>query len=138
MSTFEGVNLKDIRKSVQIQVKDKGIVTKYYSRWITDIYSQYQRVGADEIRKDIGLKFAIYQGGLINNSRHFCEERNGNVYHIDEILAWSKLDWKGKQEVGYNPVFDCGGYNCRHRLDWVSDQLAFRMRPELEEMYGGN
>ena len=58
------------------------------------------------------------------------------MYHEDEIKSWENLNFAGKPETGYNPIVDLGGYNCRHRLDWVSDQVAFRLRPELKEKYG--
>jgi hypothetical protein len=46
-------------------------------------------------------------------------------------MKWESLNWEGKPETGYNALIDCGGYNCRHRLDWVSDQMARRLRPDL-------
>jgi hypothetical protein len=131
----EGIDIKTLRTSMREKVIGNKIAERYYSRWTADIYSQYQRVGANEIRKDIGLRFAIYQGGLIESSRPFCEKRNGEVFHEDEIKSWVNLDFKGKPESGYDPVTDLGGYNCRHRLDWISDELAFSLRPELKEKY---
>lgn len=133
MSKPEGISLKELREQLQDKVINKGIAEKYYSRWTHDIYSQYQRVGANEVRKKIGLRFAIYQGGLIETSRPFCEERNGNVYSEKEIEEWINLDFDGRPQVGYNPIADLGGYNCRHRLDWISDELAKSKRPDLFE-----
>ena len=135
MSRPESIDLKTMRKVLKNKVVENKLATRYFSRWTADIYSQYQRVGANEIRKDIGLRFAIYQGGLIETSRSFCEQRNNNVYHEDEIKSWENLNFAGKPETGYNPIVDLGGYNCRHRLDWISDELAFRLRPELKEKY---
>lgn len=135
LSRPESIDLKTLRKVMFNKVVGKGIAEKYYGRWVGDIYSQYNRIGANEVRKDIGLRFAMYQGGLIRDSRSFCEKRNGEVFHEDEVMSWANLEWKGKPESGYNPIADLGGYNCRHRLDWVSDELAFRLRPELKEKY---
>lgn len=135
LSRPESVDLKTLRKSLQNKIVGNNLAERYYSRWTADIYSQYQRLGANEVRKDIGLKYAIYQGGLIESSRPFCEKRNGQVFHEDEIKSWANLNFEGKPEIGYNPMVDLGGYNCRHRLDWISDELAFRMRPELKEKY---
>lgn len=137
MSDYDGVSLKQIRKRLQGVIKDKKIVSKYYGRWTHDIYTQYKRIAADEVRKDVGLRFAVYTGGLIDTSRHFCEQRNNKVFHEDEIKAWSQLNWKEKPDTGYNPLYDCGGYNCRHYLVWVSDEYAYYLRPELKIMYGG-
>jgi hypothetical protein len=124
-----------MRRALQNKIVGNKLAERYYSRWTSDIYSQYQRLGANEVRKDIGLRFAIYQGGLIESSRPFCEKRNGEVFHEDEVKSWVNLEFEGKPETGYNPITDLGGYNCRHRLDWISDELAFRLRPELKEKY---
>lgn len=135
LSRPESIDLKTMRRALQNKIVNNKLAERYYSRWTSDIYSQYQRLGANEVRKDIGLRFAIYQGGLIESSRTFCEKRNGEVFHEDEVKSWVNLDFEGKPESGYNPMVDLGGYNCRHRLDWVSDELAFRLRPELKEKY---
>lgn len=135
MSRPDGISLKDLRKELETVIVDKKIMTRYYGRWTHDIYSQYERIASNTVRKELGLRFAIYQGGTIETSRDFCEERNGKVFHEDEILAWETLSWEGKPETGYNAIADLGGYNCRHRLDWISDELAFRLRPELRKKY---
>jgi hypothetical protein len=38
---------------------------------------------------------------------------------------------KSKTDV-YDPFTQCGGYNCRHTLNYISFALAKRMRPDLE------
>jgi len=135
MSRPDGITLKELRKELEVLIVDKSIAKRYYQRWTHDIYSQYQRIATNEVRKELGLNFAFYQGGLIGGSRRFCRDRNGKIFHESEILSWANLDWQGKQESGYNPIADLGGYNCRHRLDWISDELAFRLRPDLKEQY---
>jgi hypothetical protein len=90
-----------------------------------------QRVGANRIRVDLGLKYAVYQGGLIKTSRDFCEDRNNKCFSEKEIMSWENLNWEGKPQIGYNALIDCGGYNCRHRLDWISEEYAKRLRPDL-------
>lgn len=132
MARPDGISLKELREQLQSVVVDKGLAQKYYKRWTHDIYSQYERVAANEVRITLGLKFAIYQGGLIRDSRSFCIQRNDKCYSEDEIKKWKNLNWIGKPESGYDPVTDLGGYNCRHRLDWISDNLAWRLRPDLD------
>lgn len=131
MSDPKGIDLVGLRRALRDKVIGNKLAQRYFSRWTHDLYSQMQRVGANRIRLDLGLKYAVYQGGLIKTSRDFCEERNGKCFSDDEIMKWESLDWEGKPEIGYNALIDCGGYNCRHRLDWISDQLARRMRPDL-------
>lgn len=136
MSRPEGITLSDLRKMLKTEAFDKKIATRYFAAWTQDVYYQYQRSTSNEMRKKLGFRFAIYQGGLIDTSRAFCDERNGNVYHEDEINSWDDLEFDGKLQVGHKCLLDCGGYRCRHRWGWVSDEVAFAMRPELEIKYG--
>lgn len=131
MSDPNGISLRDLRRIMKNKVVDNGIAQRYFSRWTNDIYSQYQRVGANNLRKKLGLKYAIYQGGEISNTRSFCRKLNGTVVTDEEIQEWDNKTWAGKNEVGYNPITDLGGYNCRHRLDWISEELAKKLRPDL-------
>lgn len=132
MSKYDGVSLKELRDALKKQIVVDAAIAKYWNRWTQDIYSQYQRAGANEIRKELGLKHAMYEGGLIDSSREFCAEKNGNVFTDEEIKAWEKETWEGKNE-GYVPELDCGGYNCRHRLRWISQELAEQLRPDLKK-----
>jgi hypothetical protein len=132
ISRPNGISLKELRDDLKDFVIEKGLADKYYKRWTYDIYSQYERVASNEVRKEIGLKYAIYQGGLIRDSRKFCIERNGRCYSEKEIESWEGLSWVGKPSAGYDAITDLGGYNCRHRLDWISDLLAYRLRPDLD------
>lgn len=138
MSTFDGISLRQLRRVLKERIEEKRIVHKYFSRWTFDIYSQYQRVGANEVRKDLGLRFAKYTGPIKDNSRDRCIEYVGQVLHESEIEAWVNDNWDGKPETGYNPIEDCGGYHCYHWWAWISDELAFKERPELIEIYGNN
>jgi len=132
MSKYEGVSLKDLRDALKKQIVVDAAIGKYWDRWTKDIYTQYQRAAANEVRKQLGFEHAIYEGGLIETSRLFCEEKNGLVFTEEEIKEWENEDWPGKNE-GYVPELDCGGYNCRHRLRWISPELAKQLRPELKQ-----
>lgn len=135
MSKYEGISLLELRNQLSAQIEGKNIVNKYWSRWTYDIYSQYERIGANEVRKRLGFVFAIYEGGEIETTRPFCEERNRKVFHESEIQKWIDLDWQGKNETGYNPFIDLGGYNCRHKLRWISKELAEYQRPEVTVLF---
>ena len=128
LSRPDGISLAEMRELLEKDFGDKGIISTQFNRWTYDIYSQYDRVAANEMRKSLGLKYAIYEGGEIETTREFCEERNRKVFSEEEILSWSELTWKGKPDIGYNPIIDCGGYNCRHKLRWISTELALKLR----------
>lgn len=135
MSKYEGISLLELRNQLSTQIEGKNIVGKYWSRWTYDIYSQYERIGSNEVRKRLDFVFAIYEGGEIETSRYFCIERNRKVFHESEIQGWIDLDWEGKNAIGYNPFIDLGGYNCRHKLRWISRELAEHMRPEVKVLF---
>ena len=132
LSKPTGIGLKDLRTNLEGYVLDGKVSEKYFARWSGDIYSQYQRAAANEIRKELKLKHAVYAGGLIETSRPFCQERNGNTYTEDEIAEWENEDFEGKSDP-YDPFIDCGGYNCRHRLDWISEEMYDTIQSENEE-----
>lgn len=135
MSKYEGISLLELRNQLSTQIEEKNIVNKYWSRWTYDIYSQYERIGANEVRKRLGFAFAIYEGGEIETTREFCSERNRKVFHESEIQKWIDLEWEGKNQIGYNPFIDLGGYNCRHKLRWISRELAEMKRPEVVVLF---
>lgn len=92
-------------------------------------YARYERGLSDVMRKRAGLVYAVYEGGLIKSSRGFCRERDGKIFHESEIELWRTMEWDGKND-NYNPFTDCGGHNCRHRLNWVSETVANYLRDE--------
>ena len=101
--------------------------------WKEDGLEQFQvhaRAISESYSKALDLDYAIYAGGEIKTTRDFCDERNGNVYTREEIAEWNNLEWQGKKK-DHRIFIDCGGYNCRHDYDWISKQLAVRLRPEL-------
>ena len=49
----------------------------------------------------------------------------------------SKGEFEGKSDP-YDPINDLGGIGCRHFWSWISDELAFHLRPELEEIQRRN
>lgn len=143
---FEIVGLKSERQGVgkteTVQAKagnqSGGAVEGAIAAKTMDGFQQYDRTLQKSVAADIGYGFAIYQGGLIKTSREFCIERNDKVFSKDEIAKFGssddkydgytdKGDFNGKRNP-YNPFADLGGWNCRHHLDWISDELAAVMR----------
>ena len=129
-SNNESISLKELRKIILDKITLDHTNEEIIFSKIHDMYSQYEMICKNESRKKLGLKFAIYQGGLRDDSRLFCIERNNKCFSEQEIEEWKHLSFAGKPE-NYNPFYDCGGINCAHRLDWISDQLAKRLRPDL-------
>ena len=148
------MNIKDYTKGL------KGIVTgvdeklggyeRQFQRYAFDLYQQYDAAYNKTIGNELGFKYFIYQGGLVQDSRDFCREHNSHVYSVIESESWptwtpsqaifiTEFKQKDLNEVpgyidypGYDPLIDRGGYNCRHTLGWIPDAIAFKMRPDLK------
>jgi len=103
--------------------------------WKTNSFDLYQRIDrtANLVYADrLGLDYAIYSGTLEEDSRPFCIARVNKVFGRDEIAAWANLEFAGKPKIGYDPFTDCGGFNCRHHLSWISNEIAAHLRPEIK------
>lgn len=107
-----------------------GVLERYYRNYVYDTYSHLDRAVSEQYGNDLGLNFAIYEGGLIEASRTFCKDRNGLVFHRSEIA-----EFKPTKAIppNYNPFLDLGGYGCRHHLNWIPDSLAVMMRPNAKK-----
>jgi len=63
--------------------------------------------------KRAGIQKWRYSGGIVAESREWCQEHDGAEYTEDEIYSlWDSSSWGGK-EPG-DPFVVRGGYNCRH------------------------
>lgn len=122
-----------------------GLVETKLSEAIPSGMLQVDRETNTQFATELQLNHAIYQGGLIKTSRDFCEERNNKVFTRAEILKFgtsqdkfggytnkSAGEFQGKTKA-YNPLTDIGGYNCRHFYSWISEELAFVLRPDLKK-----
>lgn len=144
------VKLSDLEASLKTALIDENLLKKYLDNTqVTNVFDRYDRQTANEYSSALQLDFAIYQGGIIEDSRDFCIERNGKVFTREEILAFgtskdkfggytnkSAGEFRGKWRPGlkvYDPLQDMGCYNCRHHWDWISYELASRLRPELKK-----
>jgi hypothetical protein len=110
-------------------------VSKHFKTFAYDTYQQYDRTVAKVYADKLNLNYAVYTGGLIESSRQFCIDKNGKVFTRAEIEAWRNdpnlPKDRGGRVVNYNPFTDCGRWNCRHRLRWISFERAIELRPEL-------
>jgi hypothetical protein len=149
------IDTKDFVKGLIKTVKGDegpGVLEKQYQRYAYDLYQQYDRAYNSALAEEFDMNYFVYQGGLIDDSRDFCAAHNNKVWHRDEAADWDT--WKPylgdypegytiKQKniydipsylgyPGYQPLIDAGGYNCRHSISWIPDELAFDLRPELK------
>jgi hypothetical protein len=104
-----------------------GIFAQANREVINDLVANTDRMVTEAYADKLKLNFAIYSGSLIDTSRKFCIDHAQKVYHKSEIAKFNPPEAK---PPGYNPFTMLGGYNCRHRLSWISDALAVRMRSD--------
>lgn len=127
---------KQIKTLIDGNQNTMGALEKHHRNFAFDLYSQIDRATADVIRNDLGFEFAIYEGGLIETSRIFCEEHDGNIYHISEIKKFNPTEAK---PPNYNPLTDMGGYGCRHHYSWISTAMAKALGKDVDKFIkGGN
>lgn len=100
-----------------------GAIERHFRRWTFDFYQQFDRLAQLEFKNELGFTHAIYAGTIVDDSRDFCMDRNNLLYSEPEIISWNADDWTGKIP-GQDVRMACGGYNCRHSLNWVSDEVA--------------
>ena len=122
--------------------KKRGRVQEEILETSGDTFSNFDRDTGMMMSDELELNFAIYQGGIIKTTREFCYVRNDLVFTRDQIAKFgSPADpfggyvdksigyFAGKSDP-YDPFRDLGGYNCRHMLDWISDELAQQLLGE--------
>lgn len=123
----------ETKKALQNHIEgtpDKlGALQRYYRNFAYDTFSVVDRTNGKIFADKLKFNYAIYEGGLIETSRKFCEDHNGKVFSREEIAKFKPTEAIGP---GYDPFTDLGGYGCRHHLNWVPDSVAFALRPELK------
>ncbi len=118
-----------------------GKFQQYYRQFAYDQYNEYDRAYANTLSTEFKLNYAVYQGGLIETSREFCEVHNAKVWTREEVEDFKT--WHDSNGVipsyiakfpGYKGELHCGGFQCRHSLSWVDKITAVRLRPELKDL----
>lgn len=147
------VYTRELRDMVTGSDGKSGGMERQFQRYAYDLYQQYDAAYNLMLGNEFGFKYFIYQGGLIKDSRDFCAAHNNKVWSIDEMSKWTEWTpsdgkypegYEVKQEdiysvpsyisyPGYDPGIDRGGFNCRHSLGWIPDDMAFELRPDLKK-----
>jgi len=108
-------NIKPVFKSTQTT---KSTLAKYYLKYAYNPIMQTLNSVSYTLAKQYGITEFIYSGGLVEKSRQFCIDRNGNRYSIGEAKKWNDLEWDGKIK-GVDFFVQCGGHFCKHFLEWT-------------------
>lgn len=142
----KNISLQDymtkIREVVVGNPKHEGGLSSHYRTFAHDTFSQFSNEYADKVAVRIGLNAAVYEGGLIETSRDFCIKKNGKVFTRKEINNWvndpdllmTKEEKAAGKPFDYVPTRDKGRWNCRHDFNWIPNDEAIAMRPELKKI----
>ena len=130
--------LKQIRTSVEGTTNVDGVFSKAFKNLVLDTYQQTDRAINKEYADRLVLDTFIYAGGLIETSREFCKKRNNQVFTEEEAAKWkddptlprTKKEKDSGVLAGYDPLIDIGRWNCRHRLRYISKELAKELKGE--------
>jgi hypothetical protein len=132
-----GASYKDtitnIRETVEGTEDADGRLLKYSKQVTWDAFAVSDRAYTNAIAEDLDVEWYSYLGGVVEDSRCFCEERDGGYYHYKEIEAWGRGEdlgiceddqggWQGQMPgTNENTIFIvAGGYNCKHSIIPVS------------------
>jgi len=114
----KGANAADIASAKRV-IKDRltGINVTASVRDLTntkvqDTVMKFDGAYTAGKAKREGIKRWRYAGGVISETRPWCEEHTGQIYTEDEINDLWSSGWVGKESG--DPFVVRGGYNCRH------------------------
>lgn len=99
-----------------------GVMQQYFRGYVYDTFSGVQSAYDNYVGEAAGMNSFVYAGTIIKTTREFCREHVGGVFTRKDIEAWRDMDWQGKN---WDAPFEVarGGYNCRHDLRWIPDEL---------------
>lgn len=150
--------IKQMRGFVSGTAQKEGISERKFKQFAFDVYQQYDATYNNKVAEEFDMKYFIYSGELVGDSRDFCAAHQDKVFSVEETKSWATwtpaqgqqeraypAGWEIKQKdiyavpsylgyPGYDPLTDRGGYRCQHNLAYISEELAFEMRPELKKI----
>jgi hypothetical protein len=125
----QGRSMGSIRMGLRsiLGLKDRsGSLNRYYRAFIFDSLMQFDRILSNAHARQNNLNYFQYKGGLIETSRDFCIARNDLVFRREQANEWKDdPTLPGYPDVAtYDPLVDCGRWNCRHYLLFLTDEQA--------------
>lgn len=112
------VLVKNIKPLFKSTTQKRSALSNYYLKYAYDPVMHTLNSASYKLAKQYGFTEFLYEGGLIEKSRDFCVERDGNIYTIEQGQEWNNLEWKGKIK-GVDFFIQLGGYSCRHHLKFI-------------------
>lgn len=104
-----------------------GRLKRYWRTYAYDLFNQATEIKNEQFRRGLDLRWFIYVGDVIKDSREFCRKKAGKVFAVVEAdTEWPKdPDLIGKGSgIPYVPRIDRGRWNCRHRIRYITEETA--------------
>lgn len=131
--TTEGsfVDLTESLRTIVVGDSEKqGKLRKYAGQIAWDAFAVSDRAYTKQLSEANDMEWFRYAGGLVEDSRPFCMDKNGGYYHKKEVENWGKQKqyngtkyvkmpaWKGMIEgtTPQNIFTNLGGHRCLHSL----------------------
>lgn len=109
-----------------------GKVQQYYRNFAYDTFHRVDRLNSDLFAKDLGLRYFFWAGGIIETSRPICILANGKLVDSLDFKQMNynklKIEYRDGISQDWDPLRDLGYHGCRHRKDYVSDEVAERSK----------
>lgn len=113
----------------------KGAVESFYSKNTSEVFNHADRMASRAFGNKYGLKWFIYAGTIVKNSRAFCRAKIGGVYNTEQAQDWI---YEHPSPLGvsvdmYSPTIHMGGINCRHSPMFITDQMKAQYEEGLNK-----
>jgi hypothetical protein len=132
----QSMSFSDVQETIKTAIlgNDKldGNLVRYAKTTAYDAFAVADRTYYQAVATDYSPVWYKYVGKEIEDTRCFCQERKGRIYHVDNIRDWGRGKdlgecrsgslWQGaNKNTDESTIFNyVGGYNCKHRLMVVS------------------
>lgn len=116
---------------------NRSRIKAYLDTTIRDTYIENDRAIMNEQAKNYELKYFIYAGTIVEQSRCFCIERVGKAFSVEETEKWRDLigtdcgpivgikdESISTKKNNYKPLLDMGGWGCLHIPRYISKRFA--------------
>lgn len=129
-NVLAGANFTDMMEEVRGYILGSGgrdgRLLSYVKQVTSDSLHVYSGTYNTAIGSQLGLNFVKYTGSVKDTTRDFCSRRAGKFFHVSEVEKWAGLSWPGKASgTTASSIFQyAGGYNCRHLIIYVSDEIV--------------
>jgi len=122
--------LKLIKDTVKGNAEADGVLQRYVETKAHDAFFAQSQMQENFFAQELELTYFVYEGTEIKTTREFCSERVNNVYSREDAEEWNTMDWAGKiPDVDF--FIQRGGYNCRHFIRWIPEDVAAEIQPEI-------